>query len=272
MAESVKVTVLMEGDEHPQLKGSSGGPKVRPLVGLSLFIEVTGGGRTRRILMDTGTLWRRLRHNASVLGLDFDRLDCGFITHWHFDHTGALPALVRHMTTRPPFFVPEAEPSFSPINGFVEWRLPAEMNRVEVSDPREILPDVYSTGCLARDFPLQHHPVHEQALYIPVDGQGLVLLVGCSHPKPQDLANRALELSGADRIALMLGGFHFIPPTKEPEKDAIVAALRDLPVERIAACHCTGAEGMERLGREFPDRYEPVRLGGVFEVGPIGNS
>jgi len=86
--ERVKVTVLTEGTPHPTLKGSSAPGNLRPLVGLSLFVEVQGV-ESCRILMDTGTFWKKLRHNAKALGKDLLSIDCGFITHWHFDHTGA---------------------------------------------------------------------------------------------------------------------------------------------------------------------------------------
>ena len=208
---------------------------------------------------------------AKELGKDLQGIDCGFITHWHFDHTGAMPALLKSMVQQPPFYVPVREPSFSLINGFVESRLPSGFNRVEVDEPQEILPDIHSTGCFEGTFPLQRHPVHEQALYMNVEGKGLVLLVGCSHPKPQDIARRAMELSGEERIALMLGGFHFIPPTKEPQREETIRELKGMDIDSVAACHCTGAEGMDRMEREFGDRFLRVELGGVYGVGEETN-
>jgi len=170
------------------------------------------------------------------------------------------------MKGHPPFYVPAKEPSISPINGFLERRLPSDFNRVEVPEPREILPGIYSTGCLQATFPLQRHPINEHALYTVVEGKGLVLLVGCSHPKSQDLAKRALELSGENRIALMLGGFHFIKPTKEPEKEEIIRGLKGLDIERIGACHCTGDAGMDRMEKEFGERFLRVELGGAYQI------
>lgn len=266
MADKVEVTVLVEAGTHPTLEGSSAKGNLRPLVGLALFVEVTRDSKTYSILMDTGTFWKKLKHNAGVLGKDLQGIDCGFISHWHFDHSGALPALVKQMKGRPPFYVPVKEPSLSLINGFVERRLPLDFNRVEVPESREILPGVYSTGCLEGHFPLQRHPIHEHALYTKVEGKGLVLLVGCSHPKPQDLARKAMELSGESRIALMLGGFHFIKPTREPEKEEIIRALKGLDIERIGACHCTGDAGMDRMEKEFGERFLRVELGGSYQV------
>ncbi len=263
--ESISITVLVEGAAHPFLKGSRAPAAVRPLVGLSLYLEINSK-EPYRLLMDTGTFWIKLRHNGEALGKDLAGIDCGVITHWHFDHSAALASLLKYMKRRPPFYVPVREPSFSLMNGFVEFRLPPDFNRVEVSGPREILPGVYSTGCMEGRFPMQRHAVHEQALYVNVRGRGLVLLVGCSHPKPQDLARQAIELSGERKIALMLGGFHFIPPTKEHEKDQIIKEMKKLTIDRIAACHCTGVAGMDRLQTEFRDQFVRVQLGAVYTV------
>ncbi len=266
MVDSVDITVLVEGGEKPGLQGSTAKGDRRILVGLSLFVEARQDGQSSRILMDTGSRWSRLKHNAAALGKDLDSIDGGVITHWHFDHSGALPALLKHMNRRVPFYVPAREPSLSPINGFVEFRLPSTFNRVEVQGPREILPGIHTTGCLERPFPLQRHPVHEQAVFMTVKGKGLVVLVGCSHPRPQDLVNRAVEISGESRIALVLGGFHFIRPTREPEREEIIRAMKGLDMERVSACHCTGEAGMDRLEREFGERFERVELGGTYSV------
>jgi len=266
MFNHVEVTVLVEAGKKPGLRGSSAPGNLRALVGLALFVEARGKGGTVRVLMDTGSCPRKLMHNAAVLGKDLDAIDCGVITHWHFDHSGALPGLLKRVAHRAPFYVPVREPALSPINGFVEWRLPASFHRVEVLGPREILPGIHSTGCMESSFPLQWHPVHEHALFLTVEGKGLVILVGCSHPKPQDLVNRAMELSGQSRIALVLGGFHFIPPTREAEKKEIIRALKGLDIERLGACHCTGEAGMDRLQREFGERFVRVELGGTYTV------
>ena len=270
MARSVKITVLVEGGAHPHLIGSKPDSRTRPLVGLSLYVEVDDGtkphSKTHKILMDVGTTWKRLKHNADWLGVDLDRIDCGFITHWHFDHTGTLPSLLKSMKTRPPFYVPVREPAFTPINAFIELRLPRSFNRVEITGPREILPGVFTTGCLEGYFPLQRGPIHEQALYIPVEGKGLVMLVGCSHPMPQDLIRRAMEESGETKVALLLGGLHFINPTTELQKGEIIEELQTFEIDRVGACHCTGLAGVKQLAGEFGERFVNVELGGVVEV------
>ena len=266
MAESVTVTVLVEGGEHETLMGSREGNLFRVLTGLSFLVEVVHEGKTYNILMDTGTSWKRLKFNAEKMNKDLSKIDCGFITHWHFDHTGALPGLVKSLAPCPPFYTPPREPPWALINGFVEFRLPRSFQRVTVEEPREIVPGVYSTGTLTSDFPLQRHPVHEQALYIPVDGEGLVMLVGCSHPKPQDLLARALKHSGQERVSLLMGGFHFVRPTSESEKWEIVQAFKALDIDRIAPLHCTGVEGTADLAGAFGNRFLQMGLGDTCTV------
>ncbi len=54
--------------------------------GLSLWIEVSDKGQTKKILYDFGRSNQVLPHNANLLGLDFRQLDSLVLSHGHIDH------------------------------------------------------------------------------------------------------------------------------------------------------------------------------------------
>ncbi|MFW9831891.1 MAG: MBL fold metallo-hydrolase, partial [Candidatus Thorarchaeota archaeon] len=58
--------------------------------GLSLHVEIQFPGRTEALLMDTSGSAQVFRHNVQVLGIDFSNLRTIIITHFHYDHFGAL--------------------------------------------------------------------------------------------------------------------------------------------------------------------------------------
>ena len=70
------------------LENTQGHPQCEFEHGLSLYIETA----THRILSDAGQSDAAIR-NAAVLGIDLTRLDSVFLSHGHYDHSGAILSL-----------------------------------------------------------------------------------------------------------------------------------------------------------------------------------
>jgi 7,8-dihydropterin-6-yl-methyl-4-(beta-D-ribofuranosyl)aminobenzene 5'-phosphate synthase len=62
--------------------------------GLSVLITGRYGGRQRRLLFDVGPYADLWLDNARRLATDLSTIDCVFLSHWHFDHSGGLPAVL----------------------------------------------------------------------------------------------------------------------------------------------------------------------------------
>ena len=89
--------------------------------------------------------------------------------------------------------------------------------------------------------------------------EGIVLIVGCSHPGIEAIVAEAAAIN--PRIRVIAGGFHLVAaPDSVIEK--VVAALHDTyKVERIAPGHCTGEPAFAALKKAFGDQYLYAGLG-----------
>jgi 7,8-dihydropterin-6-yl-methyl-4-(beta-D-ribofuranosyl)aminobenzene 5'-phosphate synthase len=95
---------------------------------------------------------------------------------------------------------------------------------------------------------------------------GVVLVVGCSHPGIEKIVEAAAAIN--PRIRLISGGFHLVVASD----DAIaktVATLKDtFKVENIAPGHCTGEPTFAALKRAYGDRYLYAGVGTSLPLGP----
>jgi len=105
--------------------------------------------------------------------------------------------------------------------------------------------------------------VHELSLAIRTP-DGLVLVVGCSHPGVEQIMHEASAIE--PHIKILIGGLHQIQAT-DPEVERIAAALHDqYKVDRIAPGHCTGEPEFAALKKTFGDHYLYAGVGSVVDL------
>ena len=212
------ITIKVLLDNEPFLPG------LRLDWGLSILVEGRGGPR---LLMDTGSSASRLLGNAEELGVDLANLDGIFISHWHGDHCGGLPGLL-DITGSIDVFVPR-EPG---------WLMKRELRGkgarlVVLRGPARLVNGFYSTGDLGG----------EHSLIADVEGLGLAVLTGCSHPGP-DLVVRTASSYLRKPVHALIGGFH-ISSYYEGRKLGTFLAQQGLKV--VCPCHCTGSPAKRGL-------------------------
>jgi 7,8-dihydropterin-6-yl-methyl-4-(beta-D-ribofuranosyl)aminobenzene 5'-phosphate synthase len=206
------------------------------------------------VLFDTGDNGAILLDNMEALGFDPQMVDVVVLSHAHHDHTGGLSALLDTGAT-PTVYVP-ASFSASFKNG-----VRAKTNLVEITDPVEIVPGVHTTGEVGSG-------TTEQALVVQTD-EGLVVITGCAHPGVVEMVRRAkesVEGIGAADVFLVMGGFH-LGSAGRGQIEGIIADFRDLGVQGVAPCHCTGDRARQMFAEEYGDRCTLAGVGQVFLVG-----
>lgn len=69
--------------------------------------------------------------------------------------------------------------------------------------------------------------------------EGLVVVTGCAHAGICSTVEYAREVSGEKKVADVIGGFHLLDASPA-QIEATCRHFRDLGVEQIHPCHCTG--------------------------------
>src|SRR5436190_18250111 len=94
---------------------------------------------------------------------------------------------------------------------------------------------------------------------------GLVLVVGCSHPGIDKIVEAAATIN--PKIHLIAGGFHLVVAPDDTIAK-IVAALKDaFKVENVAPGHCTGEPTFAALKQAFGDHYIYAGVGTSLATG-----
>ncbi len=202
--------------------------------GWSAYIEAHG----HRVLFDAGASPSTLEFNAKRLGLDLSHLDFAVLSHHHGDHYGGF-RYVGRVAGDLRVYSPPGE-----LGYLREWGL----NPVPVTSPLEVERGFWLTG------PLSAGWILEQALAISTE-EGLVVVVGCSHPGVHRLVRAARDVSGID-VFLVVGGFHM---PSERVLDELAGMSR-----KICPAHCSGSRSVSYLRRKYPEKLCEVMAGSIL--------
>ncbi|MFO7948231.1 MAG: MBL fold metallo-hydrolase [Armatimonadota bacterium] len=197
------------------------------------------------VLFDTGTHPKILLHNMAELGLSPTDIDAVILSHEHYDHTGGLSGFLRE-NSDVTVFLPSA---FS--QQFKQEVQSAGATLVEISEPREIVDGVSSTGPMG-------DAIIEQSLVMP-STEGLVVMTGCAHPGIVNIVETARKQYGED-IELVVGGFH-LNDTPIGRVDDIIAQLQEMDVAHAGPCHCTGDAAIARFADTYGDNFVKIGVG-----------
>jgi 7,8-dihydropterin-6-yl-methyl-4-(beta-D-ribofuranosyl)aminobenzene 5'-phosphate synthase len=100
--------------------------------------------------------------------------------------------------------------------------------------------------------------------------EGIVLIVGCSHPGIEAIVAEAAAIN--PRIRFIAGGFHLVT-AQDAVIDKVVATLHDTyKVERIAPGHCSGEHTFSAVKQIFGDKYQYAGVGTVVQLRADANS
>ena len=250
--------------------------------GFAALVEYGG----KRILFDTGNNAQIFEHNVKAAGVDLQKLDFVVMSHRHGDHMGGLAYLLKVNPTVKIYAPKERSGVYGDDQPSSTWyrkdpSLPAEQRYYSGAPPEiihmgeawpnanfqlidkniEIVPGMYLIA-LVSDQPGTLE-VHELSLAIRTP-DGLVLVVGCSHPGVEHIVQEASAID--PHINLLFGGLHQIQ-APDPEVERIARVLHDqYKVDRIAPGHCTGEPEFAALKKTFGDHYLYAGVGSVVDL------
>jgi 7,8-dihydropterin-6-yl-methyl-4-(beta-D-ribofuranosyl)aminobenzene 5'-phosphate synthase len=95
--------------------------------------------------------------------------------------------------------------------------------------------------------------------------EGMVLVVGCSHPGIERIVEAAASIN--PKIRLIAGGFHLVVAPDDVVAKTVAALKDTFKVESIAPGHCTGEPMFAAVKKAFGDRYLYAGLGTTLPLG-----
>lgn len=235
----------------------------------------------KRILFDTGGNPEILAHNVSAKNIDLAKLDFVVMSHRHGDHMGGLTYLLK-VNPHVKIYAPKERSGVygddPPSSTFYrkDTSLPAEQryyggtppailqmgsawpgaNFQLIDSTTEIAPGI-SLIALVSDKPGTLE-LRELSLAIR-SPDGLILVVGCSHPGIDKIVQTAVAID--PHIHIVTGGFHLVVAS-DPAIGKLVSGLRDTyKVEYVAPGHCTGEPAFAALKKAFGDHFLYAGLG-----------
>ena len=250
--------------------------------GFAALVQYSG----KRILFDTGNNADIFEHNVKAVGVDLRNLDFVVMSHRHGDHMGGLAFLLRVNPTVKIYAPKERSGVYGDDQPSSTWyrkdpSLPPEQRYYGGGPPEiihmgeawpganfqlidkniEIAPGMYLIA-LVSDKPGTLE-LRELSLAIRTP-DGLVLLVGCSHPGVEHIMQEASTID--PHIKILFGGLHQIQaPDAEVERVATVLH-NQYTLERLAPGHCTGEPEFAALKKTFGDRFVYAGVGSVVEL------
>jgi len=208
--------------------------------GLSTLIV----GTEKNILFDTGGDDSLLLSNMKKLAVEPDSIDAVVLSHIHGDHTGGLNTILE-IKPQITVYLPESFPKKMKEN------IQKFGTNVEVKQPIKICENVYSTGQLGKW-------IKEQSLIIRTKA-GLIVIIGCAHPGIVKIVAAAKDLM-KDNVLLVMGGFHLEWATKA-KIEKTISAFKQLGVQYVAPCHCTGEKARSLFEKQFGKNYINIGAG-----------
>ena len=195
-------------------------------------------GPEEAVLFDTGP-GPVLLENMERLEIEPEAIGAVVLSHVHPDHCGGLCSLLE---ANPDVTVYVPQP---PAREQMECARSSGTMVVEITEPCDICPGVYSTGPLGMWN-------KEQSLVVRTPA-GMIIIVGCAHPGIVKILDRAKELFGGD-IALVMGGFH-IESSGAGTIEKIIAAFDKLGVKHVMPGHCCGDRAKDMFDSHFGANY-----------------
>jgi 7,8-dihydropterin-6-yl-methyl-4-(beta-D-ribofuranosyl)aminobenzene 5'-phosphate synthase len=259
--------------------------------GFSALVRIDKGGRERTLLFDTGVSPTGMVENMRRLGIAPADIELIVLSHGHWDHVTGMEGLVGRLgRTKLPVMIhpefwnrrrvrfPGLEPAELPATsrsaledlGFsiVEDRRPSFLldGAVLITGEVDRTTD-FETGFQGhealRDGEWEADPLilDDQALVVSLRDRGLVVLSGCGHAGIVNTVRYARKLTGNDRVAAIIGGFHLSGPMFERIIEPTVDALGDLSPALVVPAHCTGWRAVHQLATRFPDEFVMCTVG-----------
>ena len=253
--------------------------------GFSTIVTTTTKKKARMMLFDFGFSEDVVVRNAAALGVDLTKVEVAALSHGHMDHFGGLAQVAARIGKKGVGLVlhPVAfrrNRYVEPIQG-IKIRFPAlEEEKIKASgfkitqakEPLLLLDgDVLFLGEIPRrtsfekGLPYAFYEEKEQKTWDPIEddtavamnlgSKGLVVLSGCAHSGIINTVEYAREITGKNKVQVIMGGFHLTGPAFEPIINDTVKSIKQLGPDYVVPTHCTGRKAILAMEKAMPSQF-----------------
>lgn len=252
--------------------------------GFSALLTVDGYS----LLLDTGYR-EALFKNSHQLRVPLKEIAEIILSHGHYDHIGALPALLakigpRPVTAHPGIFVKR----YSLGAGGQKLEVGAPFSETQAVDagarfrftagPQQIRPGIYVTGAIPRQTAFEdsggrfvveteqgllEDPIEDDMALVIDHPQGLIVVSGCAHAGMVNTLNCAREITGKAHIQAYVGGAHLLNASPQ-RMGATLAYLGQNRPDRIMIGHCTGFYAAAQMYQQLGQAVVKIDAGSRF--------
>ncbi|MBB3190901.1 MBL fold metallo-hydrolase [Halomonas cerina] len=274
--------------------------------GLSVLVTGRRDGQAHSLLFDVGPYPDIWLDNVARLDIDLASIECLFLSHWHFDHSGGLPAVVAAIRAArdaaglsPPVvdlhpdrpdqrgaLLPSGIMAMLPLEPTFDDIARAGGQVVTQGTPHPLCEGFFfGSGEIERVTEYEtglpgHHSfrgercepdpliMDERFVAACVRGRGVSLFSACSHAGIVNACLTVQKLFPSLPVDLVHGGYHLAGKGMEARIEATVRDLETRIQPRLVAPgHCTGWRAKMRLAEAFsPGRYAPSLVGSVYRL------
>jgi len=248
--------------------------------GLSILVETDEAN----ILFDTGRTISAT-YNADTLGISLSKIDKIVLSHSHLDHTGGLREVLRRIRKNEIEII--AHPHIWAIRynrrqGQADRFMGIPFQRQELENfgaifnlttkPVKITDNIITSGeipmvtdfeevdsgssirLIKEDTGLKPDELLDDQAIVINTKQGLVVITGCAHRGIINTLYHAQQITNVKEIHAVIGGAHLVDASEERIR-LTIAALRELNIQKLGLCHCTGLPAITLIAHEFGDSF-----------------
>jgi len=201
------------------------------------------------LLFDTFSNGEIIKNNFLKFGIDVKQIKYIVISHEHWGHYGGLWYVLENNPEVKVYICRSFTEEFK--SKIKKFNVPL----IKVSGLAEIKPNIFSTGEIIGEYDGQ--PLPEQSLIIK--DKKISIITGCSHPGIIEIIKK-VKTYFSEPVYLVLGGFHLIDKSVSEVKQ-IVNEFKNLEVEKVAPCHCTGKQAIKLFKQNFKENFIEVSTG-----------
>jgi 7,8-dihydropterin-6-yl-methyl-4-(beta-D-ribofuranosyl)aminobenzene 5'-phosphate synthase len=261
--------------------------------GFSVLIRAFRGEVHHSILFDAGGSPDGVVANADRIGLDLSEIESIVLSHGHYDHFGGLLAVLKVVDKESlPIVVHEdmfktrgTAESDGTVRKYMDFPADDQVKpakHVRTKQPHLLAGNtILVTGEIPRktnfekgfsqhrvliDDKWQPDPYiwDDRAIAMKIKYKGLLVISGCAHSGIVNTTLYAKQITAANEVFAIMGGFHLAGKEFEPRIGPTVKELKLLNPQLILPSHCTGWRGTCAIAQAMPDAFIGGSVGNLY--------